>query len=89
MIAGVILQASVFYYSTQYDMVYTCILFRRISRVCWLSIYTSAACMNVNTANQTSDILQYPMNNKFIMYCSCVNTIVTSFLYNKHLYNLG
>ncbi len=29
------------------------------------------------------------MNNKFIMYCSCVNTIVTSFLCNKHLHNQG
>ncbi len=32
---------------------------------------------SVNTANQTSDILQYAMNNTFIMYCSCVNTIAT------------
>ena len=34
----------------------------------------------VPQANQTSDILWYPVNNKFIMYCSCVNTIVTEFL---------
>ncbi len=35
------------------------------------SIYMSAAGMSVNNmANQTSDILQYPMKNKFIMYWS-------------------
>ncbi len=45
--------------------------------------------MNVNMANQTSDILQYTMNNKFIMYCSCVNTTTISFLCNKHFYNQG
>ena len=33
--------------------------------------------MSVNTANQTSDILRYPMNNTFIVDCSCVNTIAT------------
>ncbi len=41
--------------------------------------YKSVDCVagtSINTANQTSDILQYPMNNTFIMYCSCVNTIV-------------
>ncbi len=43
----------------------------------------------INTANQTRDILLYPMNNKFITYCSCLNTIVTNFLCNKHLYYLG
>ncbi len=32
---------------------------------------------SVNTANQTNDILQYQMDNKFIMYCSCVDAIVT------------
>ncbi len=48
-------------------------------------MYTSATGTNVNTANQTSDILRYPMNNTFIMYCSYLNTIVTSFLCNKHL----
>ncbi len=53
------------------------------------SIYMSAAGMSLNTANQTSDILRYPMKNKFIMYWSCLNTIVASFLCNKHLYNLG
>ncbi len=29
------------------------------------------------TANQTSDILRYPLDNKFIRYCSCANTLVT------------
>ncbi len=33
--------------------------------------------MSVNTVNQTSDILWYPMDNTFIVYCSCVNTIAT------------
>ena len=33
----------------------------------------------VNTANQISDILQYQMDNRFIMYCSCVGTIVTCY----------
>ncbi len=37
----------------------------------------SAAGTSVNTANQTSDILWYPMNNKFIMCYLCVNTIAT------------
>ncbi len=32
---------------------------------------------SANTANQTSDILGYPMDNKFIRYCSCANTLVT------------
>ncbi len=39
--------------------------------------YKSVGCVagtSINTANQTSDILQRPMNNTFIMYCSCVNT---------------
>ncbi len=30
------------------------------------SIYTSVAGMSVNMANQASDILQYPMNNKVV-----------------------
>ncbi len=54
--------------------------------------YKSVDCVagtSINTTNQTSDILQHPMNNTFIMYCSCVNTIVTRFLCNEHLYNLG
>ncbi len=42
-----------------------------------VSIYTSAAGTSVNTANQTNDILQYSIDNKFIMYCSCVGAIVT------------
>ncbi len=33
--------------------------------------------MSINTANQTSDSLRYPMNNTFIRYHSCVNTIAT------------
>ncbi len=40
--------------------------------------YKSIDCVagtSINTTNQTSDILQHPMNNIFIMYCSCVNTI--------------
>ncbi len=49
------------------------------------SIYVSVAGTSVNTANQTGDILQCPMNNTFIMYCSCVNAIATCFLCNKHL----
>ncbi len=40
-------------------------------------MYTSATGTCVNAANQTSDILQYPMNSKFIMYYSCVKTITT------------
>ncbi len=54
--------------------------------------YESVGCVagtSINTTNQTSDIPQHPMNNTFIMYCSCVNTIVTRFLCNEHLYNLG
>ncbi len=54
--------------------------------------YNSVGCVagtSINIANQTSDILQYPMNNTFNMYCSCVNTIVTRFFCNEHLYNLG
>ncbi len=46
------------------------IWYRRLSRVCWLNIYASAAGTSLNTANQTSDILRYPMDNKFIRYCS-------------------
>ncbi len=42
------------------------------------SIYKSSASTSANMAYQTSDTLQYPMNNKFIMYCLCVNAIVTS-----------
>ncbi len=41
--------------------------------------YKSVGCVastSINTANQTSDILQHLMNNTFIMYCSCVNTTV-------------
>ncbi len=38
-----------------------------------------AAGTSVNTFKQTSDSLQYLMNNKFIMYCSCLNSIVKSF----------
>ncbi len=37
----------------------------------------STAGARVNMANQTNDTLRYPMNNTFIMYCSCVNTIST------------
>ena len=32
------------------------------------SIYTSAVGTSVNAANQTSDILRYPMINVFIVY---------------------
>ncbi len=41
------------------------------------SIYISVAGTSLNTANETSDILCYPINSTFIMYCSCVNIIVT------------
>ncbi len=37
----------------------------------------STAGARVNMANQANDTLWYPMNNTFIMYCSCVNTIST------------
>ena len=53
------------------------------------SIYTRVAGTCANTTNQMSDILQCPINNKIIMYSSCMNTIVMYFLCNKHLYNLG
>ncbi len=52
----------------------------------WLSIYSSGTGTSVNTTNQINDILQYLMSNKCIMYYSCVNTIVISFLCNTHLY---
>ncbi len=45
--------------------------------------------MSINAAYQTSDIMQYSMNKKIIMYSSCVNAIATSCLCSKHLYNLG
>ncbi len=54
--------------------------------------YKSVGCVagtSINTTNQTSDILQHPMNNTFIMYCSCVNTIVTRFLCNEHCITWG
>ncbi len=65
------------------------IWYRRIILwVCWLSIDTSAVSMGVIRPIRRV-IFCSPMNNKFIMYCSCVNTIVTSFLCNKHLHNQG
>ncbi len=59
-----------------YRKQYVCIIHLILENIMSLlvSIYTSAA---VNTANQTNDILQYPMDNKSIMYCSCVDAIVT------------
>ena len=46
--------------------------------------------MSINTANQMSDVLQYPMN-KYIYYVllMCEYHIATSFLCNKHLLNLS
>ncbi len=61
-----------------YRKQYVCIIHLILENIMSLlvSIYTSAADTS-NTANQTNDILQYPMDNKFIMYCSCVDAIVT------------
>jgi len=36
----------------------------KMSQVCQLNIYVCATGTSINTANHTSDILQYPMNNK-------------------------
>ncbi len=62
-----------------YRKQYVCIIHLILENIMSLlvSIYTSATGTSVNTANQTNDILQYPMDNKFIMYCSCVDAIVT------------
>ncbi len=60
----------VLYIKGSYRKQYVCIIHLILENI--MSFGTS-----VNTANQTNDILQYPMDNKFIMYCSCVDAIVT------------